>query len=354
MDKNYVVTKANALITASYDLSLQEQKIILILASMVQPTDEEFREYKFRVKDFIDTLEIKDQSKYTELPKVTKELMKKVFEIREGDDILQLAWLSSARYKTKEGTLTLKFSPDLKPYMLKLKELYTSYKISNILSLKSKYSLRLYELLKSNEFKGKWEVDLDVLKKLLGVTEKSYSVYQNVKNRIILHAQKELKGKTDIRFEFEEVKTGRKVTSIRFYIHKNTPKKPKPVKSLLDGSTKKPKLVEDEVAATLDDERNKDLDYIIALFESEGIEIKPIEALAIFKDSENNLDTIEQVFYAAREYEVRNIVGYMRSMVRPGVYQPIKRYSKKLKFDNFTPRKYNYDALEKKLLGWDK
>ena len=42
---------------------------------------------------------------------------------------------------------------------------------------------------------------------------------KNVKNRIILKAQQELKEKTDISFDFEEVKTGRKVTSIKFHIY---------------------------------------------------------------------------------------------------------------------------------------
>ena len=109
MDKNYLVTKSNSLITASYDLSLQEQKLILSLASMVQPTDEEFKEYKFKIKDFMSLLEIETKTKYTEIPKITKELMKKVFEVREGRDVIQLSWLSSARYKTGEGVVILKF-----------------------------------------------------------------------------------------------------------------------------------------------------------------------------------------------------------------------------------------------------
>ena len=195
MDKNYIVTKANVLVTANYDLSLQEQKLILTLASMVQPTDEEFKEYQFKIKDFMELLGVQDKSKYIEIPKITKDLMKKVFEIKEGKDIIQLSWLSSARYKTGEGLVVLKFDSSLKPYMLQLKKLYTSYKLENILSLKSKYSLRLYEILKSNEFKKNWRIDLEELKKLLGANEKSYSIYQNVKNRIILQAQKELKEK---------------------------------------------------------------------------------------------------------------------------------------------------------------
>ena len=47
LNKNYIVTKSNKLITCNYDLSLQEQKIILTLASMVQPADTEFKEYEF-------------------------------------------------------------------------------------------------------------------------------------------------------------------------------------------------------------------------------------------------------------------------------------------------------------------
>ena len=68
MDKKFMVTKSNKLISANYDLNLQEQKIILTLASMVQPQDTEFKEYEFKIKDFLELLGIKDQSKYKEVP----------------------------------------------------------------------------------------------------------------------------------------------------------------------------------------------------------------------------------------------------------------------------------------------
>ncbi|OOB76386.1 hypothetical protein AXF41_12460 [Clostridium haemolyticum] len=66
--------------------------------------------------------------------------MKKVFEIKEDNRLIQLAWLSSVIYEKGSGEVILKFSPDLKPYMLKLNKLYTSYRLANILSMKSKYS----------------------------------------------------------------------------------------------------------------------------------------------------------------------------------------------------------------------
>ena len=175
MDKEYLVTKSNYFImNSSYDLSLEEQKIILTLASMVQPSDEEFKPYKFKILDFMKLLGVEDKSKYTEIPKVTKELMKKVFEIQEGDTLIQTAWLSGAKYKKGSGEVELTFSSYLKPYMLKLGSMFTQYKLANILSMKSKYSPRIYEFLKCNEFKkqGYFYIEINELRRLL-IVERS-------------------------------------------------------------------------------------------------------------------------------------------------------------------------------------
>ncbi|MBD7916230.1 replication initiation protein [Clostridium sp. Sa3CUN1] len=352
MNKDYIVTKSNTLVTANYDLSLQEQKLILTLASMVQPNDEEFKEYEFKIKEFMELLGVDTKTKYTEIPKITKELMKKVFEIREGQDIVQLSWLSSARYKTGNGVVVLKFDSSLKPYMLQLKELYTSYKLENILSLRSKYSLRLFEVLKSNQFKKVWIVELDELKKILGVTEKSYSVYQNIKNRIVIQAQKELKEKTDIEFNFEEIKTGRKVTSLKFYIHSNKVKK-----------TTENKITHtiDEVSATvvegIEDDIISEIRNIINRICNKDITDK--SANEIYKSALENKDyvnkTLELIKEVAQYSLTQNIkasfVGWFKTMVI-NYEKPIKK-SKQLKFDNFKGRDYDYDDLEKKLLGWD-
>ncbi|WP_300379842.1 replication initiation protein, partial [Clostridium sp.] len=244
MDKNYLVTKSNYFImNSSYDLNLEEQKLILTLASMVQPEDEEFKSYNFKIADFIKLLGVENQSKYTEIPKITKELMKKVFEIEEEKKTIQIAWLSSVTYEKGSGFVELEFSPKLKPYMLRLNNMFTQYKLSNILSMKSKYSPRIYEILKCNEFKKQRyiQIEIDELRSLLKV-ENIYPLYADFKRYIIKQTQKELKKISDISFEFEEVKTGRKVTSLKFYINSNKSK-----------GLKTPKIIEaiDEVSATV-------------------------------------------------------------------------------------------------------
>lgn len=345
MDKNYLVTKANTLITSSYDLSLEEQRIILTLASMVQPTDEDFKPYKFNIKEFMELLGVEAKSKYSIIPKITKELMQKVLEIKQKNKITQVAWLSSAEYEKGSGTVELEFSPKLKPFMLGLKEFYTTYRLKNVLELRGKYSIRMYEILKSNEFKKIAEIKVDDLRKILKADIGSYLIYQNFKNRIILQAKKELCSKTDICFDFEEIKTGRKVTALKFHIKSNIKAK-------------------SEVSAILDEDSKEVKKENISEDESFGVKkvhelicehnINDLEALKILKSSMGDFNIISKVYNHFKNKQLDSFVGTMISMVKPGAFQEPMSNAPKTKFNNYEQRTYDYDDLEKKLLGWDK
>ena len=346
MNENYLVTKANTLITSNYDLSLEEQRIILTLASTVQPDDEDFKPYKFKISDFMELLGIEDKSKYSIIPKVTKELMKKVYEIENGNKITQIAWLSSAEYEKGSGIVELEFSPKLKPFMLGLKEFYTSYRLKNILELKGKYSIRMYEIIKSNEFKKVAEITVDELRRILKADKGSYLVYQNFKNRIIIQAQKELKEKSDISFKFEDIKTGRKVTSLKFNNHQNKAK-------MID----KPTALDEISVSVSEDMEQKDnsmsegIKTIIQMMKAHNI--NGSEAMKIYKSANGDINHIAKVYNYCKNRKTDGFVGYVIHMVSPGVFNEPKKSFKKTSFNNFTPRDYDYEELERKLLGWD-
>jgi plasmid replication initiation protein len=344
MDKDYLVTKSNYFImNSNYDLSLEEQKIILTLASMVQPTDEEFKPYKFKISEFIQLLGVETQTKYTEIPKITKELMKKVLELHEGDTLIQTAWLSSAIYKKGTGSVELTFSPYLKPYMLKLNTMFTQYKLGNILSMKSKYSPRIYEILKCNEFKkqGNIEIEIEDLRKLLKADE-IYPLYADFKRKIIIQTQKELKKISDINFDFEEIKTGRKVTSLKFYIHGN----------------KSNNKAKEEVCATIEgkctnEEEKRSTGLISTVKSIFKEEITGIEAKSILDAAKGDLNIIKEKYAQAQKVaRIGSIVGWMLTALKNN-YQPSKSKVKVDKFNDYDQRKYDFDELEKKLLGWD-
>lgn len=119
--QNFIV-KSNALVEARYRLSLQESQIILWLLTQIRSDDEDFKPHNLEIIEFSHLTQVSVGNKYSELRKITKRLMQRVIEIYEPDtkEFIQAAWLSSAHYKSKQGYVSLEFSPKLKPYLLKL------------------------------------------------------------------------------------------------------------------------------------------------------------------------------------------------------------------------------------------
>ncbi|SDH85389.1 Initiator Replication protein [Aneurinibacillus thermoaerophilus] len=216
-----LVTKSNELIEASYKLTTNEQRIILMLAAKVQPEDQEFKRYRIQVSEFVKILDLKSKGVHNDIQEIIKGLMKKTFGIRKEKSILYLPWLASAEYFVGQGYMELEFSPKLKPYLLQLKERFTTYRLHNVMQLRSVYSIRIYELLKQYAQIGSRLFELDDLKFVLGIEKNEYQKYGHFKAKVLKVAQKELQEKTDIAFDFEEIKNGRKVAKLNFIIRKN-------------------------------------------------------------------------------------------------------------------------------------
>lgn len=219
LNPNHLVTKSNELVSASYKLTLLEQKIILAIASMIKPDDKEFKTYKIKIKDFMELLGLNTRTgRYNELQQITMGLMKNAFEIKLPSGPLQLSWFASVQYYEGKGIVEIELSNKLRPYLLELKKKFTSYQLKNVLLLRSNYSIRLYECLKQYEKIGERTFNITQLREILGIEEDKYTLYGHLKSKIILKAQSELKELCDLYFEFEEIKEGRKVVKIKFKI----------------------------------------------------------------------------------------------------------------------------------------
>lgn len=220
IEKNLIV-KSNQLIEASYRLSTQEQRLILLIASMIKPDDDNFQTYQIHVKEFNDIVGIKDEAGYVKTKILTKKLLSRILEVKSDKSLLQISWLSSAEYFEGKGYVELSFDPKLKPYLLQIKKYFTQYRLKDVIRLKKFYSVRLYEILKQYEKIGKRTLSINDFRYILGLKDDEYRLYGHIKSRIILPAQVELKERTDLRFEFEEHKKSRKVSGITFFIYKN-------------------------------------------------------------------------------------------------------------------------------------
>lgn len=218
LPNSLIVTQSNKLVESRYNLPLGEQRLVLTMIARIQPDDEDFKPYRIRVHEFAEFLGIDKGSAYRECKKTTEKLLSRVISIEEPDGLLQINWLSSAKYIDGTGMVNLSFDPQLKPYLLQLKSSFTSCKLAMLLSFTSQYTMRIYTLLKQYEKLKKREIEVDVLRDMLGIGKEQYSDYFDFKKRILLPTQKELAEKADLYFEFEEIKYGRRVGAILFNI----------------------------------------------------------------------------------------------------------------------------------------
>ena len=125
-------------------------------------------------------------------------------------------WFSSFSYE--EGVIEYKFDPLLKPFLLQLKNNFATYQLKNILSLKSAYSIRMYELLNQYKVIGKRTIEIEELKLLLNIPD---SYRNNDILKLLEKIKKELTSKTDLIFDFEAIKESRQFKSFEFTIQYN-------------------------------------------------------------------------------------------------------------------------------------
>lgn len=235
--QTYNIVKSNDLIQKSrFNLTLSEQKIVLRLIQMIQPQDEEFKYYSFDIQEFCDICGIDRLSggNYAYIKNTIQKLRDKSFYIDiDGKEVI-CSWINKARLEKSSGTIEIRLDDDLIPYLLHLNDKFTVYSFYNILAMKSKYSPRLYELLKSEQYKRCFNYDLSDLKRLLNAER--YELYGNFKQKVLDIALKEINETTDIYVEYEPIRTKKKYTAIRFTVRAKTTDEN--VKTLIDRKAK--------------------------------------------------------------------------------------------------------------------
>lgn len=116
----------------------------------------------------------------------------------------------------------LKCTEDAKEYIFNIENLgYLKYRLALVVNLTSRYSYTLVLYLLDNRYRESWIIDLESLKSILGCKSPTYSEYKFFNNDILKKCKQEIESKTDLRFEYEPVKTGRKVTKIKFSVKTN-------------------------------------------------------------------------------------------------------------------------------------
>ena len=218
--RNYKVVKANEIIQkARYELSIMELKSIAFLFSMIKPNDKKFEEYTFSIKDYcmVCGIDYKNGGNYNYIKQTLKGLRDKSFWLVSEDGTEEtIGWLYKVYINKGSGKVRVIFDESLQKYVTGLFENYTQYELLCTLPMRSSYSFRIYEILKSYAYQKKHTFSVDELKRMLSAEH--YVNFKDFRKKVIEVAIREINTYSDLEITWEPITKGKKVIQIHFNI----------------------------------------------------------------------------------------------------------------------------------------
>lgn len=279
---NKVAAIANQFIQhARYKLTPREQKLILYMATMLRPEDSDFDTYLVPVSEIEHILKTDETKKhgsfYERLDMLLDSITDKkiTFPTDFTIDGVRLRghinWVAGAVPKYNEdGVLCVEFgfSPQMKPFLLGLKEKFTRFEFLEVAKMKSGFSIRIYQMCKSYYYehirhgRNVLAVGVRELKSRLGISDR-YSDFRNFRRKVLDVAKKEVNEKTRLTIEYDFIKKGRNITDIRIVINEKddlevdefSMKKRKPASKLPTIKNGKKKSLEDRIGELTEAQR---------------------------------------------------------------------------------------------------
>jgi plasmid replication initiation protein len=241
-----LVVKDNALINASYNLDLVEQRLILLAIVEARESGKGINAndpLTVHAESYINHFSVHRNTAYQALKDACKDLFARQFSYQEqrpkGVANITSRWVSQIAYVDNSATVELIFAPAIIPLVTRLEEQFTSYELKQVSGLSSAYAIRLYEVLIAWRSTGKTPViELSDFRQKLGVLETEYKRMYDFKKYVLDLAIKQINEHTDITVKVEQHKKGRSMSGFSFkFKQKQQPKIEKPVDPKRDPNT---------------------------------------------------------------------------------------------------------------------
>jgi len=217
------VYQSNQLIESSYTLTLQEKRLILFAASLIDSEHEAPAEGLVIVsaEAFASVFGLELRHAYGILAEAVERLWgRELRRYEKGVEVESTRWIWNKKYIEGEGKVELYFAAKLLPHLTLLNGKFTSYQLKHISQLTSFYAFRIYELMIQHKKFGRREFEVAKLRELLELQNKYPSV-KDFRKYVLELAVTEINQHTDIFLTMEPIRKGRSIAGFSFTIRLN-------------------------------------------------------------------------------------------------------------------------------------
>jgi plasmid replication initiation protein len=235
--QNNLVYKANALIEASYSLTVNEQRLLLACISQIdssKPLDAN-KPFYLTVEQARDLFyaDSERNNAYRDLNQACERLFQREVRLKsEGENKRMLTrFVSTVEFDDSKQEVTLYFSVGILPYISQLKENFTRYRVENMVQLTSAHAIRVYELIvmwhcQNQSYK---ELEINEFKDLLGLGLK-YKQAGELNRFVLAPALEQINERTDYQLEINLRKVGRSFAFIQLRFNRKAEATAKDIK----------------------------------------------------------------------------------------------------------------------------
>lgn len=218
-NKNLIVVKSNDFVEASYKLTLDEMRVLLLTIGKVDPTlQNHHRDFEFTVAEFSERFNTDEKSAYKQVQTAVDKLGGRWALVESTPKYdRKVTFLTQQIYFKEEGRFKIVLHEDLMPFVSEIKGKFTQYSLEYIAKFSGFHAIRLYEILAQYRTVGWREVTVSELKDWLQVADK-YERWDNFKRWVLETSLKEINEKSDLSITYEPIKKGRSIHALRFII----------------------------------------------------------------------------------------------------------------------------------------
>lgn len=223
--QNMLVVKDNALINASYNLDLVEQRLMLLAIIEARESGRGINAndaLSVHASSYTQNFGGEKQAAYKALKTACNDLFARQFSYYTTNEngnaqMHRSRWVSEIIYVENEATVKLIFAPAVVPLITRLEKQFSAYELKQVGNLTSKYSTRLYELLIAWKSTGKMPlISVEELRAKLGLGVLEYKAMSDFKKYVLDSAIKQINEHTDLIVKYDQEKKGVRISGFSF------------------------------------------------------------------------------------------------------------------------------------------
>ena len=237
------VVEHNSLITSIAKMDKTPLKMFELAVSCID-TEEPPKDHTVYLskEELFAFFKVSDNDKHSRFKEAVEKMQKQAFfKIKEkkehGFEFENIVPIPYVKWTDYHDEVTIRFSPEIMPYLINLKKNFTQHALSDLAELNSKYSIILYRWLSMNYNQyehysvkgGRREEQVEAyrnpsisIRELREMTDtiNDYKRFTHFETRVLKEPLEEINEHTSFNVSYDKIKKGRSIDSIVFHITK--------------------------------------------------------------------------------------------------------------------------------------